>query len=90
MGNLCEKHVTQLGIEPRTFGLPCIAGCGGIHIPCPSFSGLADVIYDKIIPPNQKKIGGEYHCIVYTDKKKNVLVLVIGRGDFDAYNKISI
>ena len=22
-GNLCEKNVTQLGIEPRTFGLPC-------------------------------------------------------------------
>ena len=22
-GNLCEKHVTQLGIEPRTFGLLC-------------------------------------------------------------------
>ena len=21
--NLCEKHVTQLGIEPRTFGLAC-------------------------------------------------------------------
>ena len=22
-GNLCEKIVTQLGIEPSTFGLPC-------------------------------------------------------------------
>ena len=22
-GNLCEKHVTQLGIKPRTFGLTC-------------------------------------------------------------------
>ena len=22
-GNLCEKHVTQLGIEPKTFGLRC-------------------------------------------------------------------